>query len=88
MKSNPCVYLNQFRANEDFIVAAVVLDDASRPQEVYLVPGTAWGTDTSGCLGRNDGGGAGGPYMEIRTTASTHAGELAKYAFDRVAPRL
>ena len=80
----PFVYLNRFRPTPEFIVAAVVLDDEARPVAVYLVPGTAWETDASGCLGRNEDGGEAGPYVEIRTNAAKHAAALGAYALDRV----
>ena len=82
--TSPYVYADRFRRDDDFLVAAVVLDDGRTPTNVYLVPGSAWDTDTSGCLGFNEAGGRSGPYYEVRTTAAKHAEALERYALDRV----
>ena len=81
---NPFVYLDRFRGEEDFIVAVVVLDERGLPQATYLVPAPAWAQDTSGALGRNEGGGESGPYVEVRTMAPRYRDALAAYESSRM----
>ncbi len=81
---NPCVTMPRFRATDDFLVAAVVLNEQGIPGATYLIPGSAWTPDLSGCLGRNDDGGAFGPYVEVRTLGAKHATALGAYALERV----
>jgi hypothetical protein len=82
--ANPFVYLSRFRDAEDFVVAAVVLDERGLPERTFLVASRAWATDLSGCIARNDDGGNAGPYVEVRTTSAKHAGALSAYAPERV----
>lgn len=86
--TNPFVYTKRFRASADFLVAAVVLSEERLPVEVYLVPGTAWEKDDSGCLGRNESGGESGPYVEVRTTAQKHKESLRRYLLSVQVPTL
>lgn len=86
--ANPFVYLDRFRTTSDYLLAAVALNEAGAPEQVFLVLGTAWDTDASGCLGRNQGGGKSGPYVEVRSTAKAHAVALSAYAIERVLPTL
>ncbi len=86
--THPFVYLRAFRESSDFIVAAVVLDEDRHPERVYLVRGTDWGDDSSGCLGRNDAGGDAGPYVEVRTGAAKYRESLEHYRLDVVVPTL
>ena len=81
---SPFIYLKRFRDSEDFIMAAVVLDERGMPERTYLVPSRAWATDTSGCISRNDNGGEAGPYVEVRTTTPKHAAALSAYVPERV----
>ncbi|QDV07258.1 hypothetical protein Poly30_27770 [Planctomycetes bacterium Poly30] len=76
---NPWVKANRFRATADFLVAAVMLDERGLPGQTFLIPGAAWLEDTSRCLGKNDDGGANGPYVEVRTMAAMHAPALQAY---------
>ena len=71
-----------------FVVAVVVLRDDGDPDRCYLVKGSDWASDESGCLGFNQSGGKAGPYYEIRTTAMKHRQSLAKYDFDAVCSTL
>lgn len=84
----PFVYLERFRESEEFLVAAVVLDEHGHPTETFLVAGSAWALDDSGCLGRNEGGGASGPYVEVRTSSARHRDALSRYEFARIVPTL
>jgi hypothetical protein len=86
--ANPWIPMSSFRETGDYLVAAVVLDGASKPTQVYIIPGTAWRVDTSDCLGRNEGGGRGGPYFEVRTAGAKHVTALGRYAVGLVLPDL
>ena len=86
--ANPSVYAKRFRTEPGFLVAAVVLDAQRRPSRVFLVPGEAWKTDTSGCLGSNPEGGKAGPYFEVRTSSKKHLADLERYEYGRVASTL
>ena len=82
--TNPFVYADKFRKDDRYLVAAVVLDEVRKPTRVYLVPGSAWDSDATGCISYNEGGGASGPYYEVRTATAKHAQALERYALERV----
>jgi len=79
LTANPFVALDRFRGTDDFLVAAVVLDGTGLPTVAFLIPGSAWATDESGCLSRNEDGGKAGGYVEVRTTAAKYRGALQQY---------
>ena len=82
---NPWVSLTRFRATDEFLVAVVVLGGDGLPTDTYLIPGSEWAKgDLAEGLGRNDGGGDAGPYVEVRTTRADSATALAPWSAERI----
>lgn len=85
MTSNPFIYQSKFVKADDFIFCAVRLSEGHAPS-LYLARGSDWDLGHR-CLNFNPGGGAAGPYFEMRFSAR-YATELVAFEFQSYINRI